>query len=135
MARRPEVAGLQPGLVRVDVQRHHPPRVDPDDLRRRARERRHLGRGRLGLAPDLQELDVGWPHTRGVVYDQRDQRLPGHVAVLRALGHVQAVDVDRAELVVVGVTDRFVLRAAVGADRGQRGQPVPGQELLLRLGE
>jgi hypothetical protein len=62
----PDVAGLQPWVVRVDVKSEDAPRVDPDDLRRQVAVGLRLAGARRcrdgrGDAADLKEPDACCP--------------------------------------------------------------------------
>ena len=101
--------------------------MDADDLRAHARCRRRFHRDSLGLAADLYE-----PRTRrslrdGVVDHEGDIRIDPDVAVLGGAFHVEAGDVDGAQLGVVDEADRLVLRRAVWPDRGQAAAGLAGQ--------
>ena len=85
---------------------------------------RALPRGRVdedlfGVAPDLEHAHVRRALADGILDHERDRRVDPDVAVLGRALHVEADDVDRAQVCVVSVADRLVLRAATWAYRGQ----------------
>src|ERR1700722_20370598 len=110
----PDVAGLQSGLFRADVVGYDPPRADADDLGRQVAVGRGAGGDGFGGAPDLEEVRPLHARLGHLVDHEGNPGVGLDVAVLGAAGHVEARDVDRAQVRVVGESERLHLGRSVG---------------------
>src|SRR6266571_9522627 len=132
---RPDVAGLEAGVIRIDVEAYDPAGTDPDDLGGQMAVQVMGADSGLGVAANLEEVRP--LHGRGgyLVHHEGHARIGPDVAVLGAAGHVPPRDIDRSQGSVIAEPQRLDLGNAVRTDGGQVAACVASQETPLGVGK